>query len=282
MKAGTSMPLIPHGDTGVLELAGSFFPDFLRDVMIPSSLEAFSADPPGYLSQAYTPRGFMDYGIETNLELDDLDFGFLDAFNEKNTFNLELPSVEPPERSNDDQGGFESRNVVAIGAEAFKRSSLAGWTPAHQDHGYAEQANLSLPNDADSPESRLNFDRRILTERLALSSGDKILGMVIDTCRPANVARVVASFPSAEILDNLIQHFFDWQSSQIDSWIHLPTFRPSAQRPELLGIIAAAGAVRTPIPTVRKLGFALHEAVRLAIPQRVRFISNGENIANWF
>jgi hypothetical protein len=261
---------------GVLEMEGNYFPDFLKDLMMPSSFELSSSltNPLFNPSRADTP--FMDLGLDTNLELSDLDMGFLDAFSGKNfpAMDLDTQINEEPNQTqlegNKPENGFEFRKGVALGVEAFRKSSLWGWAPAHQDHGYAEQGNLTLPvHDADSPETRLSFDRQILGERLSLSSRDKILAMVLETVRPTNITRVVSSFPSAEILDNLMQHFFDQTSSQIDSSIHVPTFRANAQRPEYLAIIVAAGALHTPLSTVRKLGFALQEAVRLSLPMRV-------------
>jgi hypothetical protein len=271
-------PPLPTDESlsGVLELEGNYFPDFLRDLMMPSSFELSSTfvNPLFYQSRAESPVNAMDFGIDTNLELSDLDMGFLDAFNGKNLppiDALQIPFDDSQSRNEENEEGYEFRKGVALGAEAFRKSSLWGWTPVHQDHGYAEQGNLSLPvNDADSPEARLNFDRQILSERLSWSSRDKILAMVLGTCQPANISRVVSSFPSAEVLDNLMQHFFDQSSSQIDSWIHLPTFRANALKPEFTSAIVAAGAVFTPLLTVRKLGFALQEAVRLSLPMLVR------------
>jgi hypothetical protein len=77
------------------------------------------------------------------------------------------------------------------------------------------------------------------------------------------------SFPSTELLDSLIQDFFARQSEQVDSWIHGPTFHPNEESPDMVGIIAAAGAVKSPIPTIRKLGFALMEVVRLQMSTKV-------------
>jgi hypothetical protein len=64
--------------------------------------------------------------------------------------------------------------------------------------------------------------------------------------------------------------FFQAELSRTDSWLHIPTFKPQTQRPELNGIVIAAGAVLSKITTVRKLGLAIQEAVRLALPQIVQ------------
>ncbi|KAI9732762.1 MAG: hypothetical protein M1834_003700 [Cirrosporium novae-zelandiae] len=251
-----STPSLPADDT-VLDFEGNTFHDLLRDVMIPAPLD-FGRMP--NLQGYHTP---LDFGIDNNWNLNEIDFSFLDSVQDpisgysQRTFNT-APQPESSEEVPKD------RNGIALGTEAFRKSSLGRWIPAHQDHGYAEQPNLSLPvSQSDNPE----FDRRILGERLASGSRDKILGMVLGSCQPANVPRVLSSFPSAEMLDSLMQRYFDGQSSQIDSWIHSPSFRPGFQRPELLAAIAAAGAIQTPGTTIRKLGFALQEAVRIAMPE---------------
>lgn len=71
------------------------------------------------------------------------------------------------------------------------------------------------------------------------------------------------------LLESLMHLFFRAELSRTDSWIHIPTFKPQAQRPELNGIVIAAGALLSKNPTVRKLGFAIQEAVRIAIPHIV-------------
>lgn len=48
----------------------------------------------------------------------------------------------------------------------------------------------------------------------------------------------------------------------VDSFIHMSTFTLNGQRPEWLATVTAAGAVMTPVPILRRFGFAIHEAVR--------------------
>lgn len=53
---------------------------------------------------------------------------------------------------------------------------------------------------------------------------------------------------------------------QSDTWIHAPTLKIEGQNAELLGSIVSAGAALSTSLTIRKLGFAIHEAVRKSIP----------------
>jgi hypothetical protein len=163
------------------------------------------------------------------------------------------------------------RSGITAGAEAYKKS-VWRWKPDQREHSNAEQVNLSIPyKDMQYLEARLAPD--ILDQRIDQNSRDKILAMLISTCEPGNVSRAVSSFPSADLLDSLMHLFFRSELQSTDAFIHLPSFRPQYQMPELNGIVVAAGAVLSNVPTVRKLGFAIQESVRTAVFRIVRSLS---------
>lgn len=203
--------------------------------------------------------------MQLDFDLDDVDFGFIKSFNER----ISQPADHPNLGTSDQDDRLDSDSAIAIGEEAYHKSSLANWTPIHSDHGYADQANLSVPKSIDSPDT-INIGSKALPERLSSSSRDIIFGMVLKICRKANLGRIMRSFPSTELLDSLLQSFFKSHAAQVDSWIHAPTFKPNDEGPEILTAIAAAGAVQSSIPTIRKLGYALMEIVRLQLPEKVR------------
>lgn len=89
------------------------------------------------------------------------------------------------------------------------------------------------------------------------------MALVLGTCAPENVKRIASAFPSIELLDGLIQYFLSSPSHDAPMWFHLPTFSPSKLKPELLASIASAGAASIPDASLRKLGYALHEASRM-------------------
>ena len=211
------------------------------------------------------PQEPLDSGLQFDFNLTDGDFGLIDYFNSRGTIHDGyLNNIA--NGVNDD---IDSDSGIALGAEAYRRSSLSTWKPAHEDHALADQENLSVPKSIDSPESNVTSDRQILSERLSPSSRDLIFGIVLQTSQQASMTRIMKSFPSTELLDSLIQSFFEWQRQQLDSWIHGPTFQPSQEDPDILAALAAAGAVRSTIPTIRKLGYALIEIVRLYFPVKV-------------
>ena len=268
--ASDPMPMSTASIEGgpLMDFDESSLADFLKDIMHTSpdtGSRPFFADP----ASNYTPRDVLNFGIDTTFDFSDIDFGLPPLppmpEPEKPTYVANFPVNEQPPGSGTRTP--DVRNSINLGTQAF-RKSLWQFIPSQEDHGYAEQLNLSLPyKDIASPEIRLAADVSLLNQRLEQSSRDRILAMILSTCEPAIFSRVVSSFPSAELLDNLMHQFFSFELSRTDSWIHLPTFRLHGQRPELTGIIVAAGAVLSTVPVVRKLGFAIQESVRLAIPK---------------
>lgn len=255
-----------------LDIDENYFSDFLRDILMPGNIEPFrNSDSNGWISnQEFGARDVLDFAVEGNLDFNSEDFTMLDGFNGKPMPELDFEPIV--ERELNELPGPESTDApkhMALGTEAFQRSSLSRWLPTKEDHAFTEQHNLSIcMNDAESPDKKLKLDRRILSASLDQAARDQILAMVLECCGPTNVSQAVTAFPTIELLDDLMQSFFNQHCSQVDSWIHLASFSPNSQRPELLAAMVATGAVYTGIKALQKLGFAIRESVRLAIPKR--------------
>ncbi len=205
------------------------------------------------------------------IELDDLDFRFLDTYNITMPFEFgghprfdpaqPIPSMAIPRSS--------SFHPASSASEAFRNHHWR-FRPNPKDHGAAEEHNLSLPSaaiDNPSPESQISFARRVTSARLSTAVRDNILTLVIQCCRPENLPKAIASFPSVELLDMLIQFYLTSPHAQADSFIHAATFDPNEKKPELLMAMASAGAVLTADPTLTKVGYAMQECLRTAIPR---------------
>jgi hypothetical protein len=244
------------GNSPMLNMDESSLAGFLNNVM-----DVANPNMEDFMSQDHTPRDIFNFGIDADLAFNDMDYGWITSQNSRaQMWNYDF--IPEPD-SHRGQQTPDVRSGITAGAKAYERS-LFRWAPQRQEHAYAEQVNLSLPKkDIQNLETRLA--PAILDHRLEQSSRDRILAMLLSTCEPANIESIVTSFPSAEVLDQFIQIFFGSEVSRSDSWIHLPTFKLQAQRPELTGIIVAAGACLSPISTVRKLGFAIQEAVRISL-----------------
>ncbi|KAK1675142.1 hypothetical protein BDP55DRAFT_744757 [Colletotrichum godetiae] len=113
---------------------------------------------------------------------------------------------------------------------------------------------------------------------------DAIVGMILDNTSRANAGPVLAAFPSVGALDALLDVYARecWgvpsspsTDARINDVVHLPTLRLDRQSPELLGALAAMGAVRAGSAVARKFGYAMQDVVRVS-----SFRSWEENNAN--
>jgi Zinc finger, C2H2 type len=261
---------------GVLELNGSYFPEFLKNVVVEpgASVPMARSEPAATFNQSFFPQSYVapgsddDHGWSADLWYSD---GLQDAFNMpfESTFTPYAPTMS---------SNSESSSLAGVGADAFKHSLIGSWTPKPEDSSMMERQNLVAPKNVDSMLLFAESKTR-LQEPLSLNARDRILGMVLEACPHSASSRIIASFPSAEFLTNCIQYYFSRRhEEQIDSYIHLPTLKPNEQRAELLAMLAGAGAVCTSSSVIRKLGYALQEAVRQATGKRVCNISSTHSI----
>ncbi|KAG7284546.1 hypothetical protein NEMBOFW57_010924 [Staphylotrichum longicolle] len=216
-----------------------------------------------------SPMGSQASHLLLSIELDDLDLRFLDSYNITIPFELGGPPQPEPSQAVPPMGVSGTSHAATSASEAFQNHHWR-FRPNPKDHGAAEEHNLSLPSDArdnPSPESHISFPRRVTAARLSTAARDNILTIVIKSCRPENLPKAVASFPSVELLDTLIQFYLTSSHARADSFIHAATFDPNEKKPELLLAMAAAGAVLTSDPTLTKLGYAMQESLRTAIPK---------------
>ena len=241
--------------------------DYLRDKMMPSNpqqhqqqLQMFNE----YQAGPWTPRELFDFGVDTNMELNELDLTFMDTYNNANPFDLRTPSIGFPTSGSDIMPSFTSAPLPPLDTGALPKQSVWRFRPLAKDSGSAEQTNLSLP----TPTS-LDIDRRVNCEPLSQTSRDKILAMILSTCKPNNIPRSVACFPSISLLDSLFQFSITSPGSHAKHWIHAQTLLAGQTRPEVLAAIIAAGAVLTPDTAIRKVGYAIQEALRTAVQVQV-------------
>jgi hypothetical protein len=254
----------------------SMLADFLRDVMMPTPRGFNNQLPPNYDtdSPAMAFKDLLSFGLESDLELNDEDYSDMNLYqvkdlDEQTTFdeNSCNPTRYEPltPQLNAQTQKFEEH--LALGTKAF-RSSLWCWTPVRADTGSIEQHNLTLqPSEMSSPDTHFAQAMAINTDNLNSAARDRIVAMILKTASRSSFEKVMSSFPSVELLDNLMHSFIASHIRQADTWIHCPTFKVGSQRSELLGSVISAGAVLSTSLPIRKLGFAIHEAVRHALPK---------------
>ncbi|KIX09185.1 uncharacterized protein Z518_00264 [Rhinocladiella mackenziei CBS 650.93] len=166
------------------------------------------------------------------------------------------------------RGGMETpavRRAVHAGEQAF-RESIWLWDPSIEDSSVSEQIHLTLPRDHSIAEHQSREVDSGL--RLSATSRDRLLSMILRTCEPQVQRQVVSCFPSTEFLSCLLADFKIRHVRQISPWIHFPTLNLDDECEEFLAALICAGAADSRRPEIRKLGFALQEAARLAIMKR--------------
>jgi hypothetical protein len=244
--------------------------DLLRDVMTPTA-EHRGTRPVGSDGLQLFPRDVLDFNIDT--AFDSPNVYNLPAIYSTDQQHLSFPDARiEGEIHSANRSGYTTpgiRRSISLGTQAFK-DSIWLWTPAKEDHGYAEQHNLSLPYESVSPETA-DIDVMFPLESLSQGARDGILGMVLSTCEASIYPRVVACFPSAELLTNLLHSFVSFHLRQEISWIHPATLNLNEESPEFLAGLICSGAVLSRVPEIRRLGFAMQEALRLYMPILVCF-----------
>ncbi|KAI0536014.1 fungal-specific transcription factor domain-containing protein [Xylaria digitata] len=218
------------------------------------------------LSGYWTPLGGLDFDM-ISTEFDDIDLHLPGPSNENIPFDFGSEGVMG-RRTALDESSSDSP-IAIVRSNAFRNSPWRFQPDAH-DHYGAEEHNLSLPaatGDHPTPESQFVLEKRMIASKLGVVSRDRLLAIVVDNCRPQNLSKVVASFPSLELLDTLIQFYITSPITRSASFFHLASFDLSLKRAELLAAVAAAGAVLTLDSALTKLGYAIQECVRVAVPK---------------
>lgn len=236
-------------------------PTILESIMTPPTT---TLNDNAYLMETWEPRELFDFGIDANMELNDADLSFLSSYNDANPFDF-VPSGIDFSVLLSDQDALAATTSPPVSLQVPKQAhSVWKFNPLAKESDSAEQADLSLPTPA-------NFvvDRRVTYTPITQSCRDKVLAMILSTCKPNNVPRSVKCFPSIDLLDSLYQFSLSSPGSHAKHWIHAPTLHAQEARPEILAAIIAAGAVLTPDTAIRKVGYAIQEAIRTAVQMQV-------------
>ncbi|KAK2601820.1 hypothetical protein QQS21_004603 [Conoideocrella luteorostrata] len=219
----------------------------------------------GLSTEFVPPFDSYDFDFNTSMELDDMDLEFLNSCNTNVPLHAENFSLPATSSKYGREDSVDSNPQVGINAFVGSQWSFQ---PTAEDHRAAEEENLSIPTTSSyhSPESRISMDSRN-TPKLTTSGRDKIMTIVVNNCSTGGIPKATASFPSVDLLDSLLDVCLYSFQSETKNYIHIPTFDPNKKRPELVTTIIALGAVMTQDPTLVKLGFALQESARAALPK---------------
>ncbi|KAK1988717.1 hypothetical protein LZ30DRAFT_744861 [Colletotrichum cereale] len=236
------------------------FSDFLQNIIYEPGME---------VSRMAEAQGLavLDFCDNSNLELNEVDFGLLDHWNMDAMGNTETNQGFTPHTDDLIDLAQMRQTLVKVWTD-----SPWQWAPNQLDSAYVEHPNFSVPPD-DTTSAAFHRSRqrhaRVIKDKLDQSGRDRILAIVLSTCKNDNImSRVASSFPSLEVMDSLVHIFLAAHFCQTSQWIHHGSFSMDSQWPEWLAVAVSAGAVLTPVQTLRKFGFALQEAVRVTIPSR--------------
>ncbi|KAK4147648.1 zinc finger protein klf1 [Dichotomopilus funicola] len=257
------------------------FPDFLRGVLYAPNQPVPNAS---RVPDTQDPFA-LDFYDDTTLDFNEFNFNLLNHWNvgpAQSTAAAE-PTTAPD--NNRDPAGVADVSQIKANLIKIWDESPWRWIPQNTDNRYTDQSHLPLPTnvvqDKDTPSRGAPTGaptiNRVSKETLRPSCRDRILAIVLSTCREARMAnRVASSFPSAETMDSWINLFLAAHMRQPSSWIHYGSFSLNAQWPEFLVSAVAAGAVLTPVPAFRRFAFALQEAIPANFAQ---FEENNEFIS---
>ncbi|GKZ36603.1 hypothetical protein AbraIFM66950_007756 [Aspergillus brasiliensis] len=156
---------------------------------------------------------------------------------------------------------FKSQSESPKVLVAFEKT-VGRWDPDSEYHRAAEEGNMFLEPGSSCIEGHLPYpSTRISDDIVSSETRDRVLAMILHTCEPANVTKVLSAFPAANVLDRLLHHFYAAHATEDDSWIHIPTLRSSEMPSELLGACITSAAMRSSSPAVRQFGTALHSVL---------------------
>ncbi|KIW15125.1 hypothetical protein PV08_07912 [Exophiala spinifera] len=234
-----------HQGNAMIELQNGILPDVLGGTMNIADLDEYIT-------------------FDFNPVLDEVEFSFL---NDSNVSPAEAPvPISPASNRSADS------STMGVGSEVYRMStSLNGWAPDKDGISVMEHQNLILPIHV-SPIRlpALSRFRSVFKKDLSGAMRDRILTMILRTSPRRTLDSIIGSFPSLETLQNLIHYaLLHMTERQVVPFVHLPSFAINQQRPELLCALVAYGSVWSPSIVVRKFGYAVQEAVRMSVNQRL-------------
>ncbi|KXL44605.1 hypothetical protein M433DRAFT_154938 [Acidomyces richmondensis BFW] len=230
------------------------FQDFFEQVMLPEA-EFFGQN-------TIMPPDVSNFTQDLTFDSIDFDFSFLAS-------GLTRPPTAQGDRMIEGEGAFPfetTKSDVQRRSEAFTRSpwSWNHWVPERNWHAFSGQEEINVQEDRVSACDQLTSpcSQRLVHCELDNTSRDRMIRTVT---RIANDRLAIPSFPSLELLEDLIDIYLLQDSNGIESYIHASSFNCKETRTELLLSMVASGAQYIALSPVWKMGLVMQEVVRLAL-----------------
>lgn len=175
--------------------------------------------------------------------------------------------------------------ITSISDEAVQAydATLGNWRPRPNGNLAMDRAALSIaPGEQHRMRGSMgHFDPTVIPEAIPTCRRDEIVVIIADLFSKMQPPQAIPSFPSVEILDELLKIFLTSQKDQPVGFVHVPTFSPLYCDISLLMACITAGATFSPNLVAHKFGLAMIELSRF-IPLLVsRSLSNPTSLVNY-
>jgi len=262
-------------------------PNFLRNTISPvpeqSGEPSFAA--PRNLIDVWTAGGLDTFDLDdrAGLDFDDIDFCFLDTYDDLMPLYLNFESSTNSCTSLTPMTSYDSRELRNEVQSTDRNdanlkhgiSTLSNWrSRAENQSGLGDDARLTPEitcHNTKKWRTRSSSNQHWFARKLDQSSRDQMLALLVRTSKAADAGQLARQFPPVDLLDKLLRYYLATPYIKCSRWLHMPTFGPiNKNKPELLLALISAGAVLTPDGTLRKWGLALQESAREYILEKVR------------
>ncbi|KAL4863657.1 hypothetical protein BDV12DRAFT_201848 [Aspergillus spectabilis] len=154
--------------------------------------------------------------------------------------------------------------AFAAGAQAFKGSWL-NWSPNPMHQPCVEQDEASLCVARNWAKDSLQRDPSYAHQSLTIADRDRVLWALLSFSAKRRLIHIATTFPGVHEMESMLHGFLRHQLGDTFSWFHVPTFRLTGLRDELLAALVAFGASLTHVEAVQKLGHAMADILRSAV-----------------
>ncbi|USW59443.1 hypothetical protein Slin15195_G127620 [Septoria linicola] len=230
------------------------FPDFFEQIMMPDVNNITHA-------QIQMPPDVSNFAQDINLDGMEFDFSFLAS-------GLTRPPTPQGHHEEDPRADQDSDTSARLRSEAFKKSpwSWNHWIPERNHNAFTGQEEINVQqNGINADDQHVSPGiRRSMHCELDHEARDRMIRMAT---KIAHSKLAMPSFPSLQLLEDLIDVFLLQDSNAIDTFVHASSFASRETRTALLMAMVAAGARYVALPPVWKMGLVIQEVVRLALAE---------------
>ncbi|KAM3422133.1 hypothetical protein BST61_g2504 [Cercospora zeina] len=251
----TPFSVRPDDFANAIPMSDYGYPDFFEQIMMPdlSNISHFHPH--------HRPPDLSHLTQDINLDGLDFDFTLLAS----GLTRPSTPQGDKPDMLETDAG---TSSEVRLRTEAFDKSpwSWNHWIPERNHTTFTGQEEINVPQDGiNTNDQHVSPSvKRFVHCDLDHEARDRMI-RVVTTVAQSKLA--MPSFPSLQLLEDLIDVFMLQDSNAIDTFVHAASFSAKETRTELLLAMVSGGARYVALPTVWKMGLVLQEVVRLAVAE---------------